>query len=105
MNDPKIEEQIAARTAVFEKDVGVWDSEMEIRPAPGAPTARQKGVSTNHLIGGRWLVVDYRADSGFEGHGISVGTLRGGSTRECGWIRCRRRSRARKAPGIPPNAP
>jgi hypothetical protein len=71
MNDPKVDEKIAAATAVFAKDEGVWDAEMEIRPAPGAAPLRQKGVSTNRRIAnGRWLVVDFRADSGFEGHGI-----------------------------------
>jgi hypothetical protein len=71
MNDPKLAERIAAATAVFAKDEGVWDAEMEIRPAPGAEPQKQKGISTNKRIGGgRWLVVDYRADSGFEGHGI-----------------------------------
>ncbi len=58
-------------TAVFAKDEGVWDAEVEIRPGPGAPVVRQKGVSTNRRIGGgRWLIVDYRAESGFEGHGV-----------------------------------
>jgi len=71
MNDPKLDEKIAAAMAVFAKDEGVWDADMEIRPAPGAAPIRQKGVSTNKRIaGGRWLVVDFRADSGFEGHGI-----------------------------------
>ncbi len=75
MSDTReIERGIAAATAVFEKDVGVWDAEVEIRPAPGAPAIRQSGVSTNRRIsGGRWLVVDYRADSGFEGHGVYGG--------------------------------
>ncbi len=71
MTDPKLDEKIAAATAVFAKDEGVWDAEMEIRPAPGAAPLRQKGVSTNKRIaGGRWLVVDFRAESGFEGHGL-----------------------------------
>lgn len=71
MSDPKLEEKIAAMTAVFAKDEGVWDAETEIRPGPGATPLRTKGVSANKRIGGgRWLVVDYRTDSGFEGHGI-----------------------------------
>ncbi len=71
MNDPKLTEKIAAATAVFAKDEGVWDAEMEIRPGPGAEPLKQKGVSTNRRIGGgRWLVVDFRAETGFEGHGI-----------------------------------
>ena len=71
MTDPKLAEKIAAATAVFAKDEGTWDAEMEIRPGPGAEPLRQKGVSTNKRIGGgRWLVVDFRAETGFEGHGI-----------------------------------
>jgi hypothetical protein len=71
MNDLKVDEKIAAATAVFAKDEGVWDADMEIRPAPGAAPLCQKGVSTNKRIaGGRWLVVDFRAESGFEGHGL-----------------------------------
>ncbi len=62
---------MADPTDVFEKDVGVWDAESEIRPGPGAAPIRLQGVSTNRRIGGgRWLVVDYVADGGFEGHGI-----------------------------------
>ena len=71
MSASKLEERIAAATAVFSKDEGVWDAETEVRPGPGAAPVRMKGVSTNRRIGGgKWLVVDYRAESGFEGHGI-----------------------------------
>jgi len=71
MNDPMLEAKIAAATAVFAKDEGTWDAEMEIRPAPGAEPFRQKGVSKNKRIGGgKWLVVDFKAETGFEGHGI-----------------------------------
>lgn len=56
--------------AVFEKDVGVWDADVVVR-FPGQPESRSRGVSTNRLAhGGRWLVVDYQADSGFAGHGV-----------------------------------
>ena len=71
MNDPMLEAKIAAATAIFAKDEGTWDAEMEIRPAPGAEPFRQKGVSKNKRIGGgKWLVVDFKAETGFEGHGI-----------------------------------
>jgi|SRR5215471_13284239 len=64
-------QRIAARTAVFAKDVGVWDAEVVIRPGPGAAPFQTKGVSENRRIGGgHWLVVDYKTESGFEGHGI-----------------------------------
>jgi len=71
MADNELDQKIAEATEVFEKDVGVWDVEMQIRPAPGVPPVRLAGVSMNRRIGGgRWLVVDHRAESGFEGHGI-----------------------------------
>ncbi len=71
MSTSSLEEKIAAATAVFAKDEGTWDAETEVHPGPGAPPMRSKGVFTNKRIGGgRWLVVDYRSDSGFEGHGI-----------------------------------
>lgn len=58
-------------TDVFADDVGVWDAEMEIFPSPGAAPVRMTAVSTNRRIcGGRWLVVDFVAASGFEGHGV-----------------------------------
>ena len=57
-------------TAVFQKDLGVWDAEVTITPGPGAAPIRQTGVSTNRLVAGRWLVIDYRSDAGFEGHGV-----------------------------------
>jgi hypothetical protein len=58
-------------TDIFEKDVGTWDVELTITPAPGAQPIVQKGVSQNRRVGGgRWLVTDLRVDSGFEGHGV-----------------------------------
>ena len=72
MTEPTdVEARIAAATAVFEKDVGIWDADSQVVPNPGASPIPMKGVSTNRRIGGgRWLVVDYQADSGFEGHGV-----------------------------------
>ena len=58
--------------AVFQKDVGTWDAEVEIRPAPGAPAQLSRGVAVSKLIaGGRWLITDFKNEtSGFEGHGV-----------------------------------
>ncbi len=55
---------------LFEKDVGTWDAEVTVTPAPGAAPQVSKGVSTSRLVGGRWLVTDYEAESGFAGHGV-----------------------------------
>ena len=60
-----------AELAVFEKDLGTWDAEVEVRPWPGAEPQRSKGVTVNRMAcGGRWMISDYTADSGFEGHGV-----------------------------------
>jgi hypothetical protein len=61
---------MADEAAVLEAFVGTWDAEVTIRPGPGAEPVNQKGVSTNRLIAGKWLVIDYRADGGFQGQGI-----------------------------------
>jgi hypothetical protein len=56
---------------IFEKDVGTWDAEIEVRPHPGAEPQRSTGVSVNRLVGGRWLVADFKNDTtGFDGHGV-----------------------------------
>ncbi|HKQ18504.1 MAG TPA: DUF1579 domain-containing protein [Candidatus Eisenbacteria bacterium] len=71
MSDTALEQRISEATGVFAKDVGEWEVEMEIRPAPDVAPVHLKGTSSNRLIGGgRWLVIDHKADSGFEGHGI-----------------------------------
>jgi hypothetical protein len=51
-------------------DVGTWDSELTITPAPGAEPNRTTGTAVNRLVGGRWLVSDQVTESGFEGHGV-----------------------------------
>lgn len=71
MSDNALSQTIAEATEVFQKDVGDWEVTMEIRPAPGAPPIVIRGTSANRRIGGgRWLVIDHKAESGFEGHGI-----------------------------------
>jgi hypothetical protein len=56
---------------VFEKDVGTWDGDVEIR-MPGAPPQHSRGVAVSRLIcNGLWLVTDFRNETtGFEGHGL-----------------------------------
>jgi hypothetical protein len=41
-----------------------------VRPGPGAPEQRSKGVAHSRLVGDRWLVTDFKNETGFEGHGI-----------------------------------
>ncbi|HYJ32967.1 MAG TPA: DUF1579 family protein [Candidatus Binatia bacterium] len=69
--DEEAERAIAHANEIFEKDVGTWDAESVIRPGPEASPVPAKGVARNRRIaGGRYLVMDYASDSGFEGHGI-----------------------------------
>ena len=55
---------------LFDKDIGTWDGEIEVRPYPGAEPQRSKGVMVNRLLGGRWLISEFKNETGFEGHGI-----------------------------------
>ena len=71
MNPEELAKEIAARCAVFAHWAGSWDADMEIRPGPGVEPLKMKAVSVRRLIaGGRWLITEHKADSGFEGHGI-----------------------------------
>jgi hypothetical protein len=54
---------------IFLGDVGTWDAEVTITLGPGEPAQRSTGVAQNRLVG-RWLVVDFKNETGFEGHGV-----------------------------------
>jgi hypothetical protein len=59
---------------ILKADVGVWDAVVEMFMAPGQPPATSKGVETNTLMGGLWLVTEFKGDmmgSPFEGRGMS----------------------------------
>jgi hypothetical protein len=60
---------------LLKKDVGTWDATVEnLMPPPGAPASTSKGVETNKLIGGLWLVTDFKSQmmgQPFEGHGTT----------------------------------
>ena len=52
-------------------DAGTWDAEVTITPGPDAPPIPSRGVSVGRMAcGGRWLVVDFKNETGFEGHGV-----------------------------------
>jgi hypothetical protein len=59
---------------ILKNDVGTWDATVESY-MPGAPTPMtSKGTETNTLVGGLWLVTDFKADMmgmPFQGHGIT----------------------------------
>jgi hypothetical protein len=58
-----------AEADIFAGDVGTWDAEVTIRLGPDQPEQRSKGVATNRLVG-KWLVMDFKNETGFEGHGV-----------------------------------
>lgn len=70
MDMPGDDEATLAALVVLAGDVGTWDTELEIRPYPGANAVRTAGTAVNRLVGGRWLVSDQATNSGFEGHGV-----------------------------------
>jgi len=58
---------------VLKRDVGVWDTTLDIVPGPGMPPMTMTGVETNTLFAGRWLLTEFKSDmmgQPFEGHGI-----------------------------------
>jgi hypothetical protein len=61
--------------AVLKADEGTWDATVEMMGPPGAPMPPpSKGTETNTLMGGMWLVTDFKGDMmgmPFTGHGIA----------------------------------
>jgi len=61
--------------AVLTHDVGSWDATVEMMMGPpDAPPTVSKGVENNTLVGGLWLVTDFKStmmDQPFQGHGIA----------------------------------
>ncbi len=61
--------------AVLKNDEGTWDATVEMMMGPpGAPPSVSKGVETNTLVGGMWLVTDFKSEmmgQPFQGHGVA----------------------------------
>lgn len=58
---------------VLKNDVGAWDATVEMM-GPGAPPTVSKGAETNTMVGGLWLVTDFKSEmmgQPFQGHGVS----------------------------------
>jgi len=65
---PGPEHQMLAR------DAGVWDANVESWMEPGKPPAVSKGVETNTMMGGMWLLTEFKGDfmgAPFQGHGVT----------------------------------
>jgi len=46
---------------ILKKSVGTWDATVE-EMAPGAPAKTSKGTETAKLVGGLWLVSDFKSE-------------------------------------------
>jgi hypothetical protein len=70
MSDPAAD-TLRPEHALLATDAGTWDAEVTIHPGPGAPPLPSRGVSVGRMgCGGRWLLVDFKNETGFEGHGV-----------------------------------
>ena len=61
---------------ILAMEEGVWDAEitMTIPGQDSKDAAKSKGVETNRLLGGKWLISDFKGEffgSSFEGHGVN----------------------------------
>jgi uncharacterized protein DUF1579 len=59
---------------LLKKDVGTWDATVEMMATPEAPASTSKGVETSKMLGGLWLVTDFKSQmmgQPFQGHGTT----------------------------------
>jgi len=59
---------------LLKKDVGTWDATVEMFMAPGAPPSVSKGTETLTMMGGFWLLSEFKAEmmgQPFEGRGTT----------------------------------
>ncbi len=58
---------------ILAMEEGVWDAEVTLT-MPGQEPVKTKGVETNRLMAGKWLISDYKGEifgNPFEGHGVN----------------------------------
>src|SRR6185503_15784133 len=59
---------------VLKSQVGTWDATVEMSAMPGQPPSVSKGVETNTMLGGLWLITDFKSEmagAAFLGHGVA----------------------------------
>jgi uncharacterized protein affecting Mg2+/Co2+ transport len=59
---------------VLKSQVGTWDATVEMSAMPGQAPSVSKGVETNTMIGGLWLITDFKSEmagEAFQGHGVA----------------------------------
>jgi len=60
--------------AILQRDVGTWDATVEAWLAPNTPPSISKGVNEGRMLGGFWLLDDFRSEflgQPFEGRGTT----------------------------------
>jgi hypothetical protein len=58
---------------ILAMEEGVWDADITMT-IPGQEAAKSKGVETNRLMAGKWLISDFKGEmfgTSFEGHGVN----------------------------------
>jgi len=64
--------QQTAEHQALASEVGVWDADTKFWMAPDTPPMASKAVETNTMLGGTWLISEFKGDMGgmvFLGHG------------------------------------
>jgi hypothetical protein len=59
--------------AILAQDAGTWDATVEMTMAPGQPPTVSKGLETASMLGGMWLVTDFKSEmmgQAFTGRGV-----------------------------------
>jgi hypothetical protein len=59
---------------VLKREVGTWDATVEMLGPGGTATSKSTGTETNTLLGGLWLITDFKGDmmgQPFLGHGTA----------------------------------
>jgi hypothetical protein len=73
--DPKPGDTAAPQHKILAQSEGEWDADITLTmPGPDGKvtTSKAKGVETNRLLGGKWLISDFKGEfsnAPFEGHG------------------------------------
>jgi hypothetical protein len=58
---------------LLKRDIGVWDATIETTMEPGGKPNVTKGTETNTMLGGRWLISDFKGEMmgiPFQGHSV-----------------------------------
>lgn len=72
-DEPPPVPEVLRQHALLARHAGTWDAAIEAYPRPDGPPVVSAGVETNRLVGGLWLVTEFRGEilgRPVEGHGL-----------------------------------